>query len=402
MISRRLFTASVAALAAGSHRRVFAQASAPVKIGVLSDMSGIFSGFGGQGSLVAATMAVEDFGGQLLGRPIEITSADHQNKPDTGVGIVRRWYDTEGVDVIVDVLHSGLALPVQTLAQEKNKIVIFSGLNNKDLSGKLCSAHGFVWGYDSYALAKTAATGVMRAGGKSWYIITIDYASGHSLEQDTASVVKAGGGSVVGTVRYAIGTKDFASFLLQAQASRADVIALSTGGADTQTMMKQAIEFGITQRMVPLFFTTMDIEALGLQVAGGAPVVTDFYWDQNDKTREWSRRFRARHGGRNPTDVQATVYSATLHYLKSVQKAGTKDNQAVLQAMNAIPVEDFMTQGARIRADGRLMRDMYYAEVKKPSESSGPSDTMKIVATLPGAEAFRPVAESECPRLPRS
>ena len=402
MISRRTFTASALALAATSSRRALAQASSPVKVGVLSDMSGIFSDFGGRGSVVAATMAVEDIGGSLLGKPVEIVSADHQNKPDTGVGIVRRWYDVEGVDIIVDVLNSGLALPVQTLAQEKNKIVIFSGLNNKDLSGKLCSPHGIVWGYDSYALAKAAATGVMNAGGKSWFIITIDYASGQTLEQDTIAVVKANGGTVTGTVRYALGTKDFASFLLQAQGSRADVIALSTGGADTQTMIKQAAEFGITQRMVPLFFTTMDIQALGLEAAKGAPVVTDFYWDQNDKTREWTKRFQAKHGGRIPTDVQATVYSSTLHYLKAVQKAGTKDNATVLAALKDLPVEDFMTNGARIRADGRLLRDMYYAEVKKPSESTGPTDTLKIISTIPGAEAFRPVAESECPLLRRA
>lgn len=402
MISRRMFTASALALGAGPVRQAFAAAGDPVKIGVLSDMSGIFSDFGGRGSVVAATLAVEDFGGSVLGKPIEITSADHQNKPDLGVGIVRKWYDVDGVDVIVDVLNSGLALPVQTLAQEKNKLVIFSGLNNKDLSGKLCSPHGVVWGYDSYSLAKGAATGVMQAGGKSWYFITIDYASGQTLEQDTVSVVRKNGGTIAGTVRYALGTKDFASFLLQAQASRADVIALATGGSDTQTMMKQAAEFGITQRMVPLFFTTMDIQALGLERAQGAPVVTDFYWDQNDRTRAWSKRFQERHGGRIPTDVQATVYSSTLHYLKAVKQAGTKDNAAVLAALNALPVEDFMTNGARIRPDGRLLRDMYFAEVKKPSESKAANDTLKIISTIAGAEAYRPADESECPLLKRA
>jgi branched-chain amino acid transport system substrate-binding protein len=400
MISRRTFAASALAIAAGGRRTAFA-AEGAVKIGVLSDMSGIYSDFGGRGSVVAATMAIEDFGGSLLGKPVEIVSADHQNKADIGVGVVRRWYDAEGVDVVVDVLNSGLALPVQALAQEKKKIVVFSGLNNKDLSGKLCSPHGFVWGYDSYALGKGAATGIMKAGGKSWFFITIDYSSGHTLEQDTVSVVRANGGAVVGTVRYALGTKDFASFILQAQASKADVIALSTGGADTQAMIKQAAEFGVSQRIVPLFFTTMDIQALGLQSAQGAPVVTDFYWDQTDATRAWSKRFQARHGGRIPTDVQATVYSSTLHYLKAVKQAGSKDTGAVLAAFNGLPVDDFMTKAASIRPDGRLLRDMYFGEVKKPSESTSPGDTLKILTTIPGVEAFRPASESECPLLRR-
>lgn len=373
-----------------------------VKIGVITDMSSLFSDFGGAGSVLAARMAVEDFGGQALGKPIEVVSADHQNKPDIGLSIARRWYDVEGVGAIFDVLNSGLALPLQTLAADKDKLVFFSGANNRDLQGKLCSDHGYVWGYDSYSLANATVAGVMRKPkAQSWYFITIDYASGHNLEQDAMAVVKKNGGKVAGSVRYALGTKDFASFLVQAQGSGADVVAFATGGADLQNLVKQSAEFGLTQRLAPLFVTTMDIQSLGLEPTKGVPLVTDFYWDQSDKTRAFAKRFFERHK-RMPTDVQATVYSSVAHYLKAVKQANTTETKAVIKALKDLPVDDFMTANARIRDDSRLLRDMYYAEVKAPADSKYDFDYLNIVATIPGAEAFRPAAESECPLLKKS
>ncbi len=375
---------------------------ATVRIGVLSDMSSIFSGFGGPGSVVAAKMAVEDFGGRVLDKPIEIVSADHQNKPDIGLGIARRWYDVDGVDVIVDVLNSGLALPLQGLAEQKNKLVFFSGANNLDLNGKQCSAHGYVWGYDSYSLANTNVTGIMqKPGHESWFVITIDYASGHNLERDAISAIKRNGGSVKGTVRYPLGMADYGSVLLQAQASGAKVIALATGGADMQNLMKQAKEFNVTQRLVPLFLTTMDIQGLGLDVTKGAPLVVDFYWDQNDATRAFSKRFLERHK-RMPTDVQATVYSEVSSYLKAVAKAGTTETKAVIASLKDLPVTDFMTDNARTRADGRLLRNMYFGEVKAPADSKSEFDSVKILTMIPGDAAFRPASESECPALKKS
>ncbi|GGC74499.1 ABC transporter substrate-binding protein [Chelatococcus reniformis] len=374
-------------------------ASGPVKIGVITDKASIFADFGGQGSVVAAKMAIDDFGGSLLGRPIELISADHQNKPDIGLGIARQWFDADGVDAVFDVLNSGLALPMQILAEEKNKLVFFSGANNIDLTGKRCSEHGFVWGYDSYSLANSNVTGIMRKpGAESWYFITIDYASGHNLEQDAMKVVAKNGGKVVGKIRYPLGTKDFASILLQAQASGAQVIALATGGADMQNILKQSREFGLTQQVAPLFLTTMDIKGMGLDMVQGAPVVLDYYWDQSDDTRAFAKRFEAIHK-RKPTDVQATVYSSVLHYLKAVQKAGSKDTKAVIAALKALPVNDFMTKDAAVRDDGRVLRDMYFAEVKAPDQSKYDSDYLTIVATVPGKDGFRPAAESECPRL---
>ncbi len=370
-----------------------------VKIGVLSDMSSIFSSFGGPGSVVAAKMAVEDYGGRVLNRPIEVVTGDHQNKPDIGLGIARRWYDVDGVEAIFDVLNSGLALPLQGVAESKNKLVFFSGANNFDLNGKQCSPHGYVWGYDSYSLANTNVSGIMQTpGNDSWFFITIDYASGHNLERDAISAIKRKGGTVVGTVRYPLGMGDFGSVLLQAQSSGAKVIALSTGGADMQNLIKQAKEFNVTQRMVPLFLTTTDIQGLGLEATKGAPLVVDFYWDQNDATRAFSKRFAERHK-RLPTDVQATVYSAVFNYLKAVAKAGTTDTKAVIASLKELPVSDFMTDNARTRADGRLLRNMYFGEVKAPSESKSEFDFINIRTMIPGDSAFRPAAESECPAL---
>jgi branched-chain amino acid transport system substrate-binding protein len=396
MISRRVFASGIAA--AALPLRAWAEdPKRPLRIGVLSDMSGPYSGFGGPGSVVGARLAVADVGGTVLDRPVEVVSADHQNKAAIGGAAVRQWFDVDGVGAVFDVLNSGIAQLVQTLAREKNKVAVFSGLNNKDLTGKACSPNGMVWGYDSYALAQVAAE-LVRSGLKSWFFITVDYASGYTLEQDTSAVIKRGGGSVAGAVRYPLGSTDYGAFLLQAQSSGAQVVALATGGADMQNVVKQSTEFGLKQRIVPLFTTTLDVRALGLERAKGIPLITDFYWDQDDRTRAWAARFQAAHGSQ-PTDVQATVYSAVLHYLKSVQAAGTDDTTAVLAAMKARPVDDMMTSNATIRADGRLMRDMYFAEVKSPAESARADDTLKILARIPAATAFRPEAESECPAL---
>ncbi|WP_372500611.1 ABC transporter substrate-binding protein (plasmid) [Tistrella mobilis] len=379
-----------------------AQAADAVKIGVLTDMSSVYSDFGGQGSVVAAELAIEDAGGKVLGQPVGLVSADHQNKADIGVTAALKWFDDEGVQALFDVSNSGISLALQDVIMKRDKIAVFSGANNKSLTGDRCTTNGLIWGYDGYALAKGNVEGIFKSNpGSSWFFLTVDYASGHGLEGDTISVIEKMGGSVKGTVRFPLGTTDFSSFLLQAQASGADVVALVAGGADVRNMIKQADEFGIAQagqRIAPLFFTVNDIQGLGLEATKGMPVVADFYWDQNDGTRAFAERFKARHG-KVPTDVQATVYSSVLHYLKAVEAAGTTQTQAVLAKMKAMPVEDFMTDGATIRADGRLMRDMYYFEVKSPAESTYPLDYLAQKTTIPGAEAYRPAAESDCPLL---
>lgn len=380
----------------------FAAADAPVKVGVLTDMSSVYSDFGGPGSVVAAELAVEDIGGSLLGQPVRVVSADHQNKADIGVATALQWFDSDGVSALFDVSNSGISLALQDIVMKRDKIAVFSGANNKSLTGDKCTTNGMIWGYDGYALAKGNVEGIFKANpGSSWFFLTVDYASGHGLEADTISVIEKLGGSVKGAVRFPLGTNDFSSFLLQAQGSGADVIALVAGGSDVRTMIKQADEFGIAaagQRIAPLFFTVNDIQALGLDATHGMPVVADFYWDQTDGTRAFAERFKARHG-KLPTDVQATVYSSVLHYLKAVKQAGTADTKTVVEAMKAMPVEDFMTSGARIRADGRLMRDMYYFEVKAADASTHDHDYLEQKTTIPGAEAYRPAAESDCPLL---
>lgn len=378
------------------------EAADAVKIGVLTDMSSVYSDFGGQGSVIAAELAIEDAGGKVLGQPVGLVSADHQNKADIGVTAALKWFDDEGVQALFDVSNSGISLALQDVIMKRDKIAVFSGANNKSLTGDKCTTNGLIWGYDGYALAKGNVEGIFKSNpGSSWFFLTVDYASGHGLEGDTISVIEKMGGTVKGAVRFPLGTNDFSSFLLQAQGSGADVIALVAGGSDVRNMIKQADEFGIAQagqRIAPLFFTVNDIQGLGLEATRGMPVVADFYWDQTDGTRAFAERFKARHG-KVPTDVQATVYSSVLHYLKAVEAAGTTQTQAVLAKMKAMPVEDFMTDGATIRADGRLMRDMYYFEVKSPAESKYELDYLTQKTTIPGAVAYRPAAESDCPLL---
>ena len=362
-------------------------------------MSGPYAENSGQGNVLAVRMAIKDFGGTLLGKPIEMTSADLQNKVDVGMGIARKWFDVEGVDAILGMGSSAAALAVQKLAADKNRITLATTAATAELTGKSCSPNGVHWVYDTYALGKGAATAVVAQGGKSWFFITADYAFGHALEASASTFVKALGGTVVGSVRHPLDTSDFSSFLLQAQNSQAQVIGVANAGNDTITALKQGAEFGIQesgQRMVGLLMQVTEIHSLGLKATKGLQFVEAFYWDQNDETREFSKRFWQQYG-RPPTQVQAGTYSAAMHYLKAVKAAGTKEAKAVMAKMKEMPINDFMTKNGTIRQDGRVIRDMYLLATKDPSESKGEWDLMKVAATIPGKEAFRPLGESECP-----
>jgi branched-chain amino acid transport system substrate-binding protein len=374
-----------------------------VKIGVLDDMSGLYADIQGPGDVVAVKMAVEDFGGNVNGKPIEVVSADLQNKADVGSAIARRWYDVENVDAILGLGNSAVALAVQGISQEKNRVAITTSAGSTALTGKACSPNGIHWVYDTYALAKGTASAILkRGGGDSWFFITADYAFGHALEQDTSAIVKQNNGTVVGAVRVPINSADFSSFLLQAQASKAQVIGLANAGADTINAIKNAADFGIVsggQKLAGLLVLLTDIHTLGLNTAQGLLFTEAFYWDQNDETRAFSKRFAERHGGKPPTMFQAGIYSAATHYLKAVKAAGTDEAKAVIAEMKKIPVNDFMTKNGSIREDGRMMRDMYLLQAKKPSESKGEWDLMKVVATIPADQAFRPLSESECPLI---
>ncbi len=348
-------------------------------------------------------MAVEDFGGQVNGKPIEVVSADLQNKVDIGLSIARRWYENENVDVILGLGNSSVALAVQGITQQLNRVSITTSAGSTALTGKSCSPLGMHWVYDTYALAKgTASAIIARGNGSSWFFLTADYAFGHSLEQDTAAIVKQKGGTVVGAVRAPLNSSDFSSFLLQAQSSKAQVIGLANAGTDTINSIKNAADFGIIaggQKMAGLLVLLTDIHTLGLQVAQGLLFTEAFYWDQNDETRAFSKRFAVRHGGKPPTMFQAGIYSAAMHYLKAVKKAGTDEAKTVVATMKKMPVNDFMTKNGTIREDGRMMRDMYLMEAKKPSESTGEWDLMRVAATIPAEQAFRSLSESECPLI---
>jgi branched-chain amino acid transport system substrate-binding protein len=372
-----------------------------VKIGVLDDMAGPYADIQGPGDVVAVKMAVEDFGGTVNGKPIEVVSGDLQNKTDVGSAIARRWYDVEKVDAIMGLGSSGVAIAVQGISQEKNRVAITTAAGSTVLTGKACAPNAIHWVYDTYALAKGTASAIMKqGGGDSWFFITADYAFGHALEQDTSAIVTQNGGKVLGAVRAPLNSSDFSSFILQAQASKAQVIGLANAGADTINTIKNAAEFGVVaggQKLAGLLVLLTDIHTLGLKTAQGLLFTEAFYWDQNDETRTFSKRFAALHGGRPPTMFQAGIYSATTHYLKAVKAAGTDEAKAVVAEMRKIPVNDFMTKNGTIREDGRMMRDMYLLEAKKPSESKSEWDLMKVVATIPADQAFRPLSESECP-----
>ena len=373
-----------------------------VVIGVMNDMSSVYSYLGGMGSVAAANMAVKDFGGKVLGKPIEVIFADHQNKPDVGASIAARWFDDDGVDAIVDLPTSSVALAVQQAAKERGKVTLISNGGSSELTGKACSPTGVHWTYDTYAMAHVTGNAVVKQGGDSWFFITADYAFGHQLQSDTAAVVTAAGGKVLGSVNVPLNNSDFSSFLLQAQQSKAKVIGLANAGGDTVNSIKQAAEFGIVQggqRLAGLLVFIADVDSLGLNTAQGLLLTEAYYWDQNDETRAFAKRFEAAYNGKVPTSGQAGVYGAVLHYLKAMAAAGTEDGIKVVAQMRAMPINDFMTKNGRLREDGRVMRDMYLFEVKKPSELKYPYDYYKQLADVPADQAFRPLSESECPLI---
>jgi len=370
-----------------------------VKIGVLTDMSSLYADATGKGSLAAVEMAVADYGGKVKGKPVEVVSADHQNKPDVGVAIARNWYDNEKVDAIFDVPTSSVALPISALTREKNKIHINSGGGSSDLTGPACSPNTVHWTYDTYALSNVAGKAMVKRGEDTWFFITADYAFGMALERDAANVVKENGGKVLGDVRHPLNSSDFSSFLLQAQASKAKVVALANAGGDTTNALKQAAEFGIIQggqKMIALLLEITDVHALGIKETQGLIVTDAFYWDMNDETRAFSNRFNAK-VGHMPTMIQAGLYSATMHYLKAIEAIGTDEAPKVMAQMRAMPVNDFFAKNGKIRIDGRMVHDMYLFEVKTPEESKGEWDLYKLLATVPGDEAFRPLDKGNCP-----
>ena len=371
-----------------------------VKIGVLNDMSGLYSDITGQGSVVAAKMAVEDYikasGSKLK---VEVVGADHQNKPDVGSNIARQWYDTDKVDMIADVPTSSVGLAIAQISKEKGKLHVNSGSATADLSGKACNANTIHWTYDTWMLANGTGKAIVKNGGNSWFFLTADYAFGHALERDTEAVVTQNGGRVVGKVRTPFPTQDFSSFLLQAQASKAKIIGLANAGGDTTNSIKQAAEFGITkggQNLAGLLVFLPDVHSLGLNIAQGLMLTETFYWDLNDQTRAWTKRFASANGGKYPSMVQAGVYSSVLHYLKAVDAAKTDDGTKVTAKMKELPTDDPLFGKGTVRADGRKIHPAYLFEVKKPSESKGPYDYYKLVATIPANEAFRPMAEGGC------
>lgn len=370
-----------------------------VKIGVLNDRSGIYADIAGEGSVIAAQMAVEDFKATDKGINVSIVSADHQNKPDVGSNIARQWYDTENVDVIADVPTSSVALAVNEITKEKNKIFLASGPASSDLTGKACSPNTVHWTYDTWALANGTGSAMVAQGGDSWFFVTADYAFGHALERDTTAVVEASGGKVLGAVRHPFPGQDFSSFLLQAQGSGAKVVGLANAGGDTINAVKQASEFGITQggqALAALLMFINDVHALGLEVAQGLVLTSAFYWDKNDQTREFSARFQERNAGQKPSMIEAGVYASVLHYLKAVEAVGDKDAAKVMAKMKEMPTEDPLFGKGTIRADGRKLHDMYLFRVKKPDQSKAPWDYFETVATIPADKAFRPLAEGGC------
>src|SRR5580704_5212800 len=374
----------------------------PVKIGVLTDMTSIYSQDGGPGSVEAAHMAVEDFGGSVLGKPIEILFADDRNDTGLGVSIARRWY-AEGVDAITDVANSAVALAVEQVSREAKRIVLFSGPASADLTGQNCSPYAVDWTYDTYALAHGTAKTIVRFGGDSWFFIAADYAFGYAMQRDASNVIRSDGGIVLGSVFVPLGMPDFSQYLLQAKTSAAKVVGLAISGQEMISAIKQASEFSIVQdgqRLAGLLVFITDVHSLGLERAQGLLMTSAYYWDQNDKTRAWAERFFSKMK-RMPTMVQAGVYGAVTHYLKAVQAAGSDDADAVVTKMREMPINDFMTHDGKLRIDGRVMHDMYLFEVKKPAESEYPWDYLKLLQTIPADEAFRPLNEGGCPLVPK-
>ena len=374
-----------------------------VKIGVLTDFSGLYTDDTGLGSLAAAKMAVQDFDPAAHGMKVEIVSADHQNKPDLGSSIARQWFDVDHVDAIVDVPTSSVALAVNEVVREKNKVFLVSGAAISDLTGPKCSPNTVHWTYDTWMLANSTGKSLVKSGGDTWFFLTADYAFGHALERDTTAVIKANGGQVLGAVAHPLSNQDFSSFLLQAQTSKAKIIGLANAGGDTINAIKQGAEFGIQaggQHFAALLFYVADVQALGLKVAQGLVLTETFYWDMNDGTRAWTKRWQAERPGKFPNMNQAGSYAATLHYLKAVAALkGTTDGKAVVAKMKDIPTDDPLFGKGYIRADGRKIHPAYLFEVKSPEESKYPGDLYKLRATIPAEEAFRPLKDGNCPMV---
>ena len=392
--------AVAAALGAGAGMAEAQISDNVIKIGILTDMSSLYTDLAGAGSVAAAHMAVEDSGIEKRGYKVEYVSADHQNKPDVGSNIARQWYDVDKVDVIVDVPNSGVALAVNQITRDKGKVFLASGPASSDLTGKACSPNTVHWAYDTWMLANGTGSAIVKSGGDTWFFLTADYAFGLALERDTEAVVLKNGGKVLGKVRAPINTQDFSSFLLQAQASKAKIIGLANAGGDTTNSIKQAAEFGIVkggQNLAGLLVFLTDIHALGLPTAQGLIITNTFYWDMNDQTRAFSKRFAERDKGVHPTMVHAGVYAAVLHYLKAVEALKSDDGTKVVAKMKEMPTDDPLFGKGTIRADGRKIHPAYLMEVKKPSESKGEWDYYKLRATIPADQAFRPLAAGECP-----
>ncbi|OSQ35642.1 ABC transporter substrate-binding protein [Thalassospira mesophila] len=397
---KKLAMASVAVMAAAAAFPAYAAGISDdiVKIGILNDQSGVYADFGGKWSYEAAKMAVEDFGGTVLDKKIEVITADHQNKPDVAANIARQWYDEDKVDAIMELTTSSVALAVQGISKEKKKIDIVTGAATTALTGDQCSPYGFHWAYDTHALAVGTGGALVENGGDTWYFLTADYAFGYSLEEQTSKFVTDNGGKVLGSVRHPLSSTDFSSFLLQAQASGAKVIGLADAGLDTANAIKQASEFGIVQggqRLAALLFTLSEVHGLGAEAAQGLSLTEGFYWDRNDESREFGKRFHDR-TGRMPNMIQAGTYSAVLQYLKAIKKVGTDETEAVSKALHEMPVNDVFAHNGKVGANGRMIYDMYLMEVKKPSEMKGDWDYYNVLATVPGDKAFIKPSESGC------
>ena len=375
------------------------QADTALKIGLLGDFQSVYSDIGGAGNVEATKMAIEEFGGTMFGKPIELITADVQNKADIAASLARKWYENEAVDMIIDMPTSATALAGMEMSKQFQKIMIVTDAASSDITGKSCSPYTVHWTYDTYANAHTVGSAIVKTGGDTWYFITADYLFGHSIERDTGDVVRAAGGKVVGSARVPLNNADFSSFLLQAQASKAKIIGLANGGADTINTIKQAAEFGIVaggQNLAGIVMFISDIHSLGLKLAQGLIVTEAYYWDLNDRTRAFGKRFFDRMK-KMPTMNQAATYSATLHYLNAVKAAGTKETKAVLEKMRATPVRDAFTDNGVLREDGRMVHSMFLLQVKKPEESKAPWDYYKVLAEVPGDEAFRPLKDGGCP-----
>jgi len=392
-------TISIVAVSASLLFNSAVHAQTPVKIGVLTDLSGPYADLSGEGSVIGARLAIEEFKAQNKDIAVEVVSADHQNKPDIGGSIARKWFDQDGVDAIIDVANSGVAMAVSQLARDKDKVFLATGTASSDLTGKACSPNTIHWTYDTYALSHGTGGALVKAGGDSWFFLTADYAFGHALERDTSAVVVKQGGKVAGTVRHPLNTSDFSSFLLQAQAAKTKVIGLANAGGDTVNAIKQASEFGISQnaKLAALLFFITDVHSLGLKTAHGLVLTEAYYWDLNDGTRTFAKRFAEKAPGRQPSMIHAGAYSATLHYLKAIAASKAKSGAAVVSEMKKLPTKDVAFGEGSIREDGRKLHEMYLFEVKKPEESKGAWDYYKLLAKISADDAFRPLSETACP-----